>query len=137
MWCYRRDNGMWCVRDGNECSRGVTDVGGCGCGVTDVTTVRGVSEMVMSVPGVPRLGSALRLLSTCLATCSVAVSTGTMVSLVSATCRPVNARSGPATVACVFNTTCVAGAHSLTIRPSADASTAISPVFPPLITFAY
>jgi len=83
----------------------------------------------MSVPGVQRHSSALRLSSTCLVICLAGVDTGTTVSAV--TCRrrwPMIARCGT-TVTRVCSTSCVAGVHLQTILPSDSASTEISPVF--------
>ena len=80
----------------------------------------------MSVPGVLLPSSALRSSTTFRGIRSVVVVTGTTASLVSALVTTVLAGR---TVALVSNTSCVAGAHSLRIPPSASVTTAISPVF--------
>jgi len=88
---------------------------------------RGVFVTAMSVRGVPRRRSALRLSSTFLAIRSAAVVTGATVSPVAVTWQPTTARRG-LTVGHVCISSCVAGVLLLTIPPSALASMETSPV---------
>ena len=82
----------------------------------------------MSVHGVQLPVSALRSLSTCLVIRLAAVDTGLTVSLGWAVTPTLTIVHGGLTVARVCSTSCVDGARSLTILPSASVTAAISPV---------
>ena len=84
--------------------------------------------MVTSVPGVPLPSSALHLLTTFLVIRLVAVDTGTTAWQGSAVVLQLIIVLSGLTVNHVFNTSCVAGAPSITILPLDSVTMAISPV---------